>query len=67
MPVITLTTCPRCSTGRLKLWDELTDEQQMLAKRLPMSAEFPAKERKKHRFCTRCWYELACNDQINVA
>jgi len=39
----------------LKTWMELSEEQQMLAKRLPASAEFPAEQRKKHRFCTRCW------------
>lgn len=49
--------CPRCLSPKLKSWDELTDEQKMLAERLPMSAEYTPKERKKHRFCTRCWFE----------
>lgn len=41
----------------LKRWDELNDEQKFLAERLPVSAEYSAAERKKHRFCTRCWFE----------
>ena len=49
--------CPRCDGGRLKGWDELTDDERFLAERLPASAEYSAAERKKHRFCTRCWFE----------
>jgi hypothetical protein len=49
--------CPKCDSLRLKTWDELTDEEQFLAERLPASAHFKTRERKKHRFCTRCWYE----------
>jgi hypothetical protein len=49
--------CPQCGGARLKTWDELTDEQQFLVERLPASAEYTKEERKKHRFCTRCWFE----------
>ncbi|MEO7673090.1 MAG: hypothetical protein ABIU09_03310 [Pyrinomonadaceae bacterium] len=38
-------------------WNDLTDEQRMLADRLPASSEYTHAERKKHRFCERCWYE----------
>jgi hypothetical protein len=38
-------------------WDELTDDEKLLAERLPASAEYSTAERKKHRFCVRCWYE----------
>jgi hypothetical protein len=38
-------------------WPDLTDEQKMLAERLPASSEFTPTERKKHRFCERCWFE----------
>ena len=41
----------------MKEWADLTAEQKLLAERLPMSAEYRIKERKKHRFCTLCWYE----------
>jgi Zn-finger nucleic acid-binding protein len=49
--------CPQCGGARLKRWDELTDEQKFLVERLPASAEYTKEERKKHRFCTRCWFE----------
>jgi hypothetical protein len=49
-------TCPRCDT-QLKAWASLTEDEQTLAKSLPASADFPLNIRKKHRFCTRCWYE----------
>ncbi|HEV8591755.1 MAG TPA: hypothetical protein VGQ55_06610 [Pyrinomonadaceae bacterium] len=49
--------CPKCGSLRLKTWDELTDEEQFLAERLPASAHFKTRERKRHRFCTRCWFE----------
>jgi hypothetical protein len=41
----------------MKDWDELTEDQRFLVERLPLSAEYTSDERKKHRFCTRCWYE----------
>lgn len=43
----------------MKDWEELTDEQKMVVESLPMSAQYPQKTRKKHRFCTRCWFEDA--------
>lgn len=49
--------CPKCDAPKLKNWDDLTDEEQFLAERLPASAHFKTRERKKHRFCTRCWFE----------
>lgn len=49
--------CPDCLEPGMKTWDELSDEQQFLVKRLPASAEYTLKERKKHRFCERCWFE----------
>ena len=41
----------------MKGWIDLTDDEKMLVQSLPMSAEFKLEERKKHRFCTRCWFE----------
>jgi hypothetical protein len=41
----------------MKTWAELDDEQKLLAEHLPASAEYEANERKRHRFCTRCWFE----------
>ena len=52
-------TCPRCGSAKMKSWEEMAEEEQMLARKLPLSAEYPYSERKKHRFCTRCWFEDA--------
>jgi hypothetical protein len=49
--------CPRCE-GRLRSWDELSDEEREMIKRLPASADYSLDERKaRHRWCTRCWFE----------
>ena len=50
-------TCPRCGEWGLKTWDELTDEEQFLIERLPASADYTSKERERHLFCPRCWFE----------
>ncbi len=49
--------CPKCHFPKMKTWEELTDEQKFLAEKLPSSAEFSLKQRKKHRICERCWFE----------
>jgi ribosomal protein S27AE len=49
--------CPKCGSHRLKAWHDLTADEKFLAERLPLSTEYTAAERKKHRFCTRCWFE----------
>lgn len=49
--------CPKCFYPKMKSWDELSGEQKFLAERLPFSAKFSLEQRKKHRFCERCWFE----------
>jgi hypothetical protein len=49
--------CPKCDSPKLKSWAELTDKQKFLAERLPLNTDFTLEERKKHRFCVRCWFE----------
>jgi ribosomal protein L37E len=49
--------CPRCGYQRMKNWDELDAEQKMLVEKLSASAEVSLEQRKKHRFCERCWFE----------
>lgn len=50
--------CPRCEKPRLKTWNELTDEEHEVVKRLPLSKDYSLEERQAtHRWCTRCWYE----------
>lgn len=57
--------CPRCTRLALKGWEELTDEERIFANSLPMSAEYPLALRKRHRFCTFCWFESAAGDEID--
>jgi len=55
--------CLRCDKAGLKTWDELTDEEREVVKRLPASADYTIEERKRsHRWCTRCWNEVVGQD-----
>lgn len=50
--------CPRCEEEALRTWDELSDEEREVVKRLPGSADHQESERERvHQWCTRCWYE----------
>ena len=50
--------CPRCGAERLRVWSELTDEEQEFVRRLPGAFNFPLRERAaQHLWCTRCFYE----------
>ena len=50
--------CLRCDQPGIKSWEELSDEEREVVKRLPASADYSLEERKaSHRWCTRCWYE----------
>jgi len=49
--------CPRCGATKMKSWRELSDEQKFLVERLPLNTDFSPEQRKKHRFCERCWFE----------
>jgi hypothetical protein len=61
------TTCPRCGELKLKHWADLTDEEKALAVKLPASAEYSPEERKKHRICTRCWFEIHDGGRTRIA
>ena len=51
--------CPRCGATVLKRWEELTEEEGEVVKRLPAEPEYTIEERKRmSRWCTRCWFEL---------
>jgi proteasome lid subunit RPN8/RPN11 len=41
----------------LKTWDELDEDEKIVARLLPASATIPKTQREKHRFCPRCWFE----------
>jgi len=49
--------CPKCGAAKMKTWDELDFEQKIIVERLSASAEYSKTERKKHRFCARCFFE----------
>ncbi|MDX6577916.1 MAG: hypothetical protein QOE96_3869 [Blastocatellia bacterium] len=50
--------CPRCGIGRLRAWNELSDEEREVVRRLPGSAEYFLEVRQRtHRWCPRCWHE----------
>ncbi len=52
------TKCPRCGERRLLGWDELSEEEQKVARSLPASADYsPGERQAMHRWCTNCWYE----------
>lgn len=58
--------CPRCQSPAMRSWHDLDDEQKMLAEKLPLSARYASSDRKKHRFCTRCWFEDADRGSSNA-
>ena len=58
--------CPNCGAAKLIDWKDLTDDQKFLVERLPKNAEYSAEERKKHRFCERCWFEDFESKQTSV-
>jgi hypothetical protein len=49
--------CPRCGALKMKDWKELNDEQKLLVEKLPRNTDFTPEERKRHRFCERCFFE----------
>lgn len=54
--------CQRCGEGRLRSWQELSEEEREVVRRLPASAEYTKAEREaRHRWCTRCWNESTDN------
>ncbi len=56
--------CKRCGEGRLRSWQELTEEEREVVKRLPASADYTLDERcRLHRWCTRCWNEATAQEE----
>jgi hypothetical protein len=42
----------------MRTWDELSDEEREVVKRLPAAADHSeAKRQGMNQWCTRCWYE----------
>lgn len=55
--------CPRCQTGRLKNWTELTSDEKFVAERLPQTEDGLLKERRTHLFCALCWFETMPSEE----
>ncbi len=59
--------CPRCGEERLREWDELSEEEQEVVRRLPASADYAFGEREAtHRWCVNCWYEATEGAQCDT-
>jgi len=55
--------CPRCQ-GVLERWEELSNEEQEVVRRLPEAVDYSPEERRAaHRWCSRCWYEEVRPDE----
>lgn len=51
----------------MRSWDELSDAEREVVKRLPASADYQMAAREAtHRWCTRCWYEATSGDERTV-
>lgn len=48
--------CAECGSSKFKNWDELTSDEKFLIERTS-SNKFSAEEKKRHRFCVRCFKE----------
>ena len=56
--------CPQCGAPKMKKWQELTEEQKFLVERLPLNTDYTPDQRKKHRFCERCFFEEILKEEI---
>jgi ribosomal protein S27AE len=55
--------CPRCGAESLKSWAQLNEEERLVVARLPAAAEYSESERRRHRWCPRCWYEAVDDER----
>jgi hypothetical protein len=55
-------TCSNCGSMKFKIWEDLTDDERFLIKKLPQNTEFTSEQRKRHLFCNRCLYDLVCEE-----
>ncbi|MBK6748682.1 MAG: hypothetical protein IPG67_01350 [Acidobacteria bacterium] len=49
--------CPKCNSRDFKPWGELDHDELIAAEARP--TKYTSAQRKKHRICTRCWFEQA--------
>ncbi len=55
MPNNTEALCPKCHAPNFKPWPDLDRDEQIAAMARP--TKYTRTQRKKHRICTRCWFE----------
>jgi len=48
-------TCPKCHSRNFKPWADLDRDEKIAAEARP--TKYTHQQRKKHRICTRCWFE----------
>lgn len=48
--------CPRCHAMKVRLWTDLTEDQQYLISALPDFEDMTMNELRASRFCTKCWF-----------
>jgi hypothetical protein len=49
----------------MRSWDELSDAEREVVKRLPASADYASAVREAtHRWCTRCWFEATSGERM---
>lgn len=58
MKNISLKTCPNCGSTKFKTWNDLTDDEKFLVEKLSDKSEQNDEQRKKQRFCSRCFFRL---------
>ena len=49
------TVCPKCGHRKLKTWNDLSEDEKMIARRVPNAEDFSIKDFKSMTFCVRCW------------
>lgn len=62
MEILDIKSCPNCGSAKMKNWENLTDEEKLLVEKLPPFADFSSEQRKKHRFCGRCFFEIISDE-----
>lgn len=55
MKNISLQTCKNCGSVKFKKWEDLNDDEKFLVERLPNDTKISNDQRKKQRFCSRCF------------
>ena len=59
--------CPKCGGETMRTWEQLSDDEREVVRRLPGSADYEFSERQAtHRWCTRCWHEQTSGSEHTV-